>query len=161
MSVVILKILLVGIGACAVFDLWQRIFQKITGIPPSDWAAVGRWCLGVVGRGRLIGYDLADMPTLPRELWVGWLVHYSVAVGYAVAYAVLMATGVLDAGFVDGLLFGVTSVLVPWLFFLPCLGKGMFARLTPNPPLVCSLALMMHSLFGVSIGLGFAMLAPL
>jgi hypothetical protein len=50
-------------------------------------------------------------------------------------------------------------VAVPWFFFLPCLGKGMLARLAPNPPLVCALALMMHSLFGVSIGLGFAVFA--
>jgi hypothetical protein len=35
----------------------------------------------------------------------------------------------------------------------------MLARLTPNPPLVCALALMMHSLFGASIGLGFAVFA--
>ena len=153
------EILIVGIIACIIFDLWQKIFQKMTGIPPSDWALVGRWCLGVVARGRLIGRDLASISPFAGELRLGWLVHYAVAVGYAAVYATLMRLDWLGAGFQDGLLFGVASVLVPWLFFLPCLGKGMFARLTPNPPLVCLLALMMHALFGMSIGLGFSLFA--
>jgi hypothetical protein len=158
---IFLEIFLVGVGACLIFDLWQRMFQKMTGIPPSDWAFVGRWCLGVVARGRLVGHDLAAIPQFVNELTFGWVVHYAVAVGYAAVYAGLMTLGWIEAGFGDGLLFGVISVSVPWLFFLPCLGKGVFGRLTPNPPLVCALALMMHALFGVSIGMGFFLLRGL
>lgn len=153
------QIVIVGVAACAIFDLWQRLFQRMTAIPPSNWAMVGRWSLGLLTNGQLIARDLESQPEQQNELALGWMVHYSIAIGYAAVYAWLMDRGVLTAGFADGLLFGVASVLVPWLFFLPCLGKGMFARLTPNPPLVCALALMMHSLFGVSIGLGFTVFA--
>ena len=109
--------------------------------------------------GQFIARGLESQAERKNELAVGWLVHYSVAIGYAAVYAWLMHAAILQAGLVDGLIFGVTSVGVPWFFFLPCLGKGILARLTPNPPLVCALALMMHSLFGVSIGLGFAVFA--
>ena len=109
--------------------------------------------------GQLIARDLESQADRKNELAVGWLVHYSVAIGYAAVYAWLMHATILQAGLIDGLIFGVISVVVPWFFFLPCLGKGMLARLTPNPPLVCALALMMHSLFGASIGLGFAVFA--
>lgn len=109
--------------------------------------------------GQLIARDLEARPERRHELALGWAVHYGVAIGYAAVFAWLLDRNILDAGFLDGLVFGVISVLVPWLFFLPCLGKGIMARLTPNPRLVCALALMMHSLFGVSIGLGFAVLA--
>ena len=109
--------------------------------------------------GQLISRDLESQVEQKNELAVGWLVHYSVAIGYAAVYAWLMHGTILKAELIDGLIFGVTSVVVPCFFFLPCLGKGMLARLTPNPPLVCGLALMMHSLFGVSIGLGFAAFA--
>ena len=106
--------------------------------------------------GQLIACDLESQAERKNELVVGWLVHYGVAIGYAAVYAWLMHATFLRAGLVDGLIFGVMSVAVPWFFFLPCLGKGILARLTPNPPLVCALAWMMHALFGVSIGLGFA-----
>ncbi|MDB2499090.1 DUF2938 domain-containing protein [Alphaproteobacteria bacterium] len=155
----VIQILIVGVVACAIFDLWQRLFQKLTAIPPSNWPMVGRWSLGLMTRGQLIARDLESQAERKNELAVGWLVHYSVAIGYAAVYAWLMHATILQAGLVDGLIFGVISVAVPWFFFLPCLGKGILARLTPNPPLVCALALMMHSLFGVSIGLGFAVFA--
>ena len=153
------QILIVGVVACIIFDLWQRVFQKLTGIPPSNWAMVGRWGFGLMTNGQLIARDLESQAERKNELAVGWLVHYSVAIGYAAVYAWLMRATVLQAELIDGLIFGVISVAVPYFFFLPCLGKGMLARLTPNPPLVCGLALMMHSLFGVSIGLGFAAFA--
>jgi hypothetical protein len=158
-EMLVIQILTVGVVACAIFDLWQRVFQKMTAIPPSNWAMVGRWSLGLMTSGQLIARDLESQAERKNELAVGWLVHYSVAIGYAAVYAWLMHATILQAGLIDGLIFGVISVVVPWFFFLPCLGKGMLARLTPNPPLVCALALMMHSLFGASIGLGFAVFA--
>ena len=150
-----LQIVIVGVGACVVFDIWQRIFQHFTAIPPSNWAMVGRWAIGLVTNGRLIARDLESQPERQNELGLGWLVHYGVAIVYAAIFMVLMKTNILTAEFVDGLLFGVGSVVVPWLVFLPCLGKGVMGRLTHNPPLVCAMALMMHSIFGVAISFGF------
>ena len=152
-----LQIVIVGVGACIVFDVWQRIFQRFTGTPPSDWALVGRWTIGLVTSGQLVVRDLEFRQNRRNEMGVGWFVHYGIAVLYAAIYMLLMRANILDAEFADGLLFGVVSVVVPWLFFLPCLGKGIMGRLTPNPQLVCALALMMHSIFGVAIGLGFSL----
>ena len=154
-----LQIVIVGVGACVVFDIWQRIFHWLTAIPPSNWALVGRWTIVLLTSGQLIVRDLELRPNRQNELGVGWLVHYSIAVAYAAIFMVLMRANILAAEFADGLLFGVVSVIVPWLFFLPCLGKGIMGRLTPNPLLVCTLALMMHSIFGVAIGLGFSFFA--
>ena len=154
-----LQILLVGVGACVVFDVWQRLFHRFTGIPPSNWAIVGRWTIGLLTGGQLIVRDLELHPNRRNELGVGWFVHYGIAIAYAAIFMLLMRANILAAEFADGLLFGVVSVVVPWLFFLPCLGKGIMGRLTPNPPLVCALALMMHSIFGAAIGLGFSFFA--
>ena len=158
-EMLVIEIIIVGVVASAIFDLWQRIFQKLTAIPPSNWAMVGRWSLGLMNEGQLFARDLESQAERKNELAVGWLVHYSVAIGFAAVYAWLMHATILQAGLIDGLIFGVISVAVPFFFFLPCLGKGILARSMPNPPLVCGLALMMHSLFGVSIGLGFAVFA--
>ena len=150
------QVVIVGLGACVVFDAWQRIFQLFTAIAPSNWAMVGRWAIGLLTNGQLIVHDLEIQPERRGELVVGWLVHYCIAVFYAAIFMLLIKENILSAEFADGLLFGVISVVVPWFFFLPCLGKGIMGRHTPNPPLVCALALMMHSIFGVAISLGFA-----
>ena len=151
--------MIVGVGACVVFDFWQRIFHWCTAIPPSNWAVVGRWTIALLTSGQLIARDIESQPIRRNELGVGWFVHYSIAVVYAAIFMLLMRANILAAEFADGLLFGVISVVVPWFFFLPCLGKGIMGRLTPNPQLVCALALMMHSIFGVAIGLGFSFFA--
>jgi len=150
------KIIIIGIFACAIFDLWQRLLQKLTGLPPSNWALAGRWLINLWTNRQLIAHGLSSMPAAPRERAIGWLLHYSVAVGYAAIFAGLIALGWVQPGVTDGLIFGIASVAVPWLFFMPALGNGLFARRTPNPPLACGMALMMHSLFGAALGLGFA-----
>ena len=49
-----LDIILAGIGVCIVFDLWQRALQRLTGIPRSNWAMVGRWLIRLVtGHGMI------------------------------------------------------------------------------------------------------------
>lgn len=159
MSISVGQILVAGIGACIIFDLWQRVFAVFTGIPPSNWAMVGRWLLGLLAGQGLIARDLAVQPARPNEAAAGWALHYIVAVGYAVLYAGLMQAGWLRAGLVDGLVFGLASVVVPWLFFMPALGNGVMARLTPNPRLACAVALVMHAVFGLALGGGFALLA--
>jgi len=151
------EILVVGIGACIVFDLWQRALYRATGLPPSNWAMVGRWLLQLLAGGRLIAAGLSTLPEHPHERAVGWMFHYVVAIGYAAVYALLMTGGVLSAGWRDGLIFGVASVIVPWFFFMPVTGAGMLARLNPNPLLACLLALKMHAIFGLALGIGFAM----
>lgn len=153
------QILVVGIGACIIFDLWQRVFAIFTGIPPSNWAMVGRWILGLLAGQGLIARSLAAQPARPKEAAAGWALHYVVAVGYAVLYGGLMQSGWLRAGLLDGLVFGLVSVVVPWLFFMPALGNGVMARLTPNPPVACAVALVMHAVFGLAVGGGFALLA--
>ena len=159
MSTSVGQILVAGIGACIIFDLWQRVFAIATGIPPSNWAMVGRWLLGLLAGGGLIARDLAAQPARPNEAAAGWALHYIVAVGYAVLYAALMQSGWLRAGLVDGLIFGLVSVVVPWLFFMPALGNGVMARLTPNPPRACAVALVMHAVFGLALG-GILALLP-
>lgn len=154
-----LDIALAGIGACIVFDLRQRALQRMTGIPPSNWAVAGRWLTGLATGQGLIQAGPAHRPSHPRELAAGRGLYYVVAMGYAGIYAAMMASGWITAGFADGLLFGIASVVVPWFFFMPATGNGMMARLTPNPRLACLLALKMHAIFGVALGMGFAVLA--
>ena len=150
--------LLIGIGSCAVFDLWQRLFQVFTTIPPTNWSLVGRWFIGLISKGRLFASQLAEQPKEKYETFAGWFVHYAVAVVYAGVFGFLIDLGFLHSTPVDGLAFGIASVVVPWFFFMPAMGNGVLANKTLNPILSCALALMMHSIFGLSLGIGFSIL---
>ena len=77
---------------------------------------------------------------------------------YAGVFGFLIHLGFLSSTPLDGLAFGIASVFVPWLFFMPAMGNGLLANKTPNPILSCTLALMTHSIFGLSLGIGFPIL---
>lgn len=151
----IFEVVAVGIFACIIFDLWQRIFQSLTSIPPSNWSMVGRWFFNLLNRQVLFVSDLNNVPKFKNETIAGWSLYYAIAIGYSSVYIILNKFNFLVVGLIDGMIFGIISVVVPWFFFLPALGNGVLARLTPKPILVCSLALMMHTIFGVSIGTGY------
>ena len=150
------ELILIGIASCVIFDLWQRIFQRFTSIPPSNWTIVSRWFIGLISNGRLIANQLSEQPEAKHETLVGWIVHYGVGIFYAYVFAVLVQIQLIKPTIIDGLLFGIASVVVPWLFFMPALGIGILANRAPNPRLECALALMMHSIFGLSLGVGFS-----
>ena len=121
-----LQIVIVGIGACVIFDVWQRIFERFTAIPPSNWAIVGRWAIGLLTSGQLMLRDLELRPNRRNELGLGWFIHYSIGPVYATIYMLLMRVNILAAEFGDGLLFGVVSVIVPWFFSYRVLAKAVW-----------------------------------
>jgi hypothetical protein len=152
------EITAVGVFSCLVFDLWQRIFKLLTGIPPSNWVMVGRWLLNLIKNKQVFVNNITTIKPYETELPIGWVFHYFVAILYAVVYFLLMEIKILNPGFFDGLIFGIISVIIPWFFFQPALGNGILASKTSEPVKVCLLALMMHTIFGIAIGIGFQFL---
>ena len=145
--------ILVGGLSTLVLDLWQRVAFRLGGLPPTNWAMVGRWLLILRRDGIVFNTDLARAPRLPNELRVGWLLHYAVGIVYALTYVLLWkGMGWLAPGWLDGLRFGAISVLVPWFFFMPATGAGVMASRTPRPFFGCVSALVVHSIFGMCMG---------
>lgn len=154
-----MDILIGGIIACLVMDGFQRVLHLATGQPPSNWAVVGRWAFTVLRTARLYQPEIETAPQARYELPFGWFVHYAVGIGYAVVYAGLMQTALLTISLTDGLIFGLVSVIVPWFFFLPVMGKGVLGTYTPAPLRVCMLALANHCVFGLGMAAGFQLAA--
>ena len=118
---------------------------------------IARLCHPMSNR-QLIARQLSQQPEAKHETPTGWTVHYVFGIAYAYVLFILVQLGIFEPTITHGLVFGVVSVLVPWLFFMPAMGNGIMASKTPNPKVACALALMMHSLFGLSLGVGFSML---
>ena len=147
------SMIVVGCLSVAVLDLWQRLAHRLGGLPPTNWAVVGRWLLMLLRQGVLFNTGLAQAPQLPRERLIGWVFHYIIGVVYVWIYVTLWQPNWgLDNPLADGLLFGAVSAVVPWLFFMPATGAGLFGSRTPRPVFVSLSALVVHAIFGVAIG---------
>ncbi len=111
-----LELILIGIGSCVVFDVWQRIFQIFTSIQPSNWALVGRWFIGLISNGQLIAKQLSQQPEAKHETPTGWAVHYAVSIAYAYVLFFLVRLGILEPTVTHGF----------FLEWLACWCRGYF-----------------------------------
>ena len=151
----IIHIIFIGIISCLCMDLWQRFLKITLKINPSDWAIVGRWFVLSISKGKVYNPNIDNENPIINELAIGWVVHYSVAILYSLVFFILYNFQVLNASYIDGIVFGFISVIIPWFFFMPLLGKGFLALKTPSPIIACTLAIGSHVVIGLSIGLLF------
>ena len=148
----IFHIVIIGIVSCLAMDMWQRLLKLLYDINPSDWGVVGRWFLLVMSRGKIYNPAIDEEDPIKNELIIGWMVHYSVAIMYSVFFFILLEYEICSASLMNGIIFGLISVIVPWFFFMPALGKGLLGTKTPSPLMACSLAVGSHIAIGAPIG---------
>ena len=148
----IFHIVIIGIVSCLAMDMWQRLLKLLYDINPSDWGVVGRWFLLLVSRRKIYNPTIDQEAPIKNELMIGWIVHYSVAILYSIFFYILLEYGICTASLINGIIFGLISVVVPWFFFMPVLGKGFLGMKTPSPLMACSLAVGSHIAIGASIG---------
>ncbi|MDP6830442.1 MAG: DUF2938 family protein [Alphaproteobacteria bacterium] len=153
MDVSWLEILVVGVVANIVTDIYEYALERVLG-KNRDWHYVGRW-VAYLGRGVFRHDDIQDTPAVRRELILGWAFHYLVAIIFAEIYLQILAA-VLEqpASLWNGLGFGVVTVLAPWLILIPGLGGGFFGSNTPRPGLLRLASLSVHAVFGIGLYLG-------
>lgn len=152
-----LRVLLIGIGATAVQDVWSAALKRLLGVMPLNWAMVGRW-VGHFPRGRFAHENIAKAEAIPGELALGWLAHYAIGIAFA---ALLLGLTGLDWARqptpLPAMLVGIATILAPFLIMQPAFGLGIAAARTAQPTVARLRSLLTHTVFG--IGLYLAALA--
>lgn len=149
--------LLIGAGATLGMDAWVVLRTRWLGVPPLDYALVGRW-LGHLLRGRFRHDRIGASPPVWGERVVGWVAHYLIGVLFAAVLLVLCGTGWLcRPTLAPALLVGLGSVAAPFLILQPGMGAGIAASRTPNPAAARWHSLITHAVFGFGLyGAGIA-----
>jgi len=96
--------------------------------------------------------SIAAAAPIRHELAIGWIGHYVTGVSYGLIYMLVVTIG-LDTTptFVSALIFGLVTLVAPWLVMQPGMGAGVFASNLPNAGIVRFVNLTMHIVFGVSL----------
>jgi hypothetical protein len=142
------EILAVGIVATLTTDAWQRLLQTIVGIPPANWALVGRW-VAWMSRGEFVHRPITATPKVNGELAIGWASHPAVGVVYAALYLATMRLG-FNSGptLASALIFAIILLVATWFILQPALGLGFVASHTPNPVVTRTINVSVHAVFG-------------
>jgi len=155
----LLRAVVVGIGATLVLDLWALVLRRAFGVRSLDWALVGRW-VGHFRRGRFMHDSIAAAAPVRGERLLGWGFHYAVGIVFAALLFAAMGTAwTRNPTVLPCLAFGLLTVLVPWLVMQPAMGAGVAASRTPNPGQARLRSLATHVVFGFGLYVGTVLAA--
>ena len=141
----------VGLGATLFMDLWALFLKRAFSVASANYCLVGRW-FRHMPEGTFVHASIANASRKRFECTVGWIAHYVTGAVYALALVALVSGGWLARPtLLPALLFGVGTVLVPFLLMQPSFGLGIAASRTPNPTQARLRSLMAHIAFGVGL----------
>jgi len=147
----VLSAIVVGLGATLFMDVWALFLKRAFSIPSANYCLVGRW-LRHMPEGTFMHASIAAAPQKRSECTVGWIAHYVVGMVYALAFVALVSGSWLARPtLLPAMLFGIGSVLVPYLIMQPSFGLGIAASRTPNPMQARLRSLVAHAAFGAGL----------
>ncbi|CAM4073560.1 Membrane protein [Pseudomonas reidholzensis] len=154
----ILSIVLIGIGATLVMDLWTQLLKRL-GVTTLNYAMLGRWA-GHLLNGRVCHQAIGKADPVRHELAWGWILHYLIGLVFAASLITLAGQGwLLAPTLIPALLFGLCSALAPLCLMQPAMGAGFFASKTPTPLKNCLRSLATHCIFGLGLYLSALVLS--
>ena len=141
----------VGLGATLFMDVWALLLKRAFSIPSADYCLVGRW-LRHMPEGTFTHASIAAAAPRRSECTVGWIAHYVIGTTYAlVLVAFVSGSWLARPTLLPAVLFGIGSVLMPYLIMQPSFGLGIAASRTPRPTQARLRSLMAHAAFGVGL----------
>lgn len=141
----------VGIGATLTMDLWNLFLRGVLGIASLNYCLLGRW-VAHMPRGTFRHESIAAAEERPNECGLGWLVHYSIGIALAVVFVSLTQGGWLARPTpLPPLVFGLATVVLPFVIMQPSLGMGFAASKTPHPMKARLKSAVTHTIFGLGL----------
>lgn len=147
----LMSTLLIGAGATAATDVWAVLRRKLFGVAMPNWRMVGRW-MASMSRGQFRHAAIASAPAVNGELYIGWLAHYAIGIGFAALLLTLCGDEwLLSPTPAPALLLGIGTVLAPFLVMQPGMGAGIAGSRTPRPAMTRLHSLLTHTIFGLGL----------
>jgi hypothetical protein len=147
----LLRALAIGLSATLFMDAWALFAKRFFDVPASNYCLVGRWVCHMP-EGTFVHTSIVTAASKRFECAVGWIAHYVVGAGYGLVFVALVSSAWLaHPKLLSALLFGIASVLVPFLIMQPSFGLGIAAAKTPRPAQARLRSLMAHTAFGIGL----------
>jgi hypothetical protein len=144
-------VLVMGIGATVVLDLWAIVRRQVFDTPKPNYGLVGRW-FAHLARGRFRHESIAVSDAVRGELLIGWVAHYVTGVLFAALLPAAWGLAwVRQPTIGPALVVGIATVAAPLLVMQPGMGAGVAASRTPRPAAARVQSLITHTIFGLGL----------
>jgi hypothetical protein len=142
---------IIGIGATLTFDLWALFLKYVFKITLSNFCLLGRWIL-YMPEGVFRHATIMSTPQKNEECTVGWIAHYMTGIVFAVGFVSFARSDWLQhPTLIPALLFGIVTVLAPFIIMYPAFGFGVAVSKTSNAVQTRLRSLINHGVFGLGL----------
>ncbi len=91
---------------------------------------------------------------------LGWIAHFMIGIiGYGLVYALVFASHATGGHPTRGMLLGLSGWLLMMVMLMPMMGAGIFGLQMPSGIMVPVATLILHLIFGLTLGLSYAKLS--
>jgi hypothetical protein len=144
-------IVLTGVGATMIADLWTLARRRMFGVPLPDFALVGRWVAHMV-RGRFRHDSMAAAGKVRFESVTGWSVHYIIGIAFACLLPLIWSLEWFrHPTWGPAVIVGIGTVVAPFFVMQPAMGAGIAASRTARPRAARFHSLVLHAMFGLGL----------
>ena len=146
------EMILMGVLATLFMDLLSILLGKSKIIHQLiEPQVVGRWTLYTL-RGKFIHKDIHKTPALNHEKSAALLSHYLIGIALAGVYLFLeLNVPTIRHQLLMPLIFGIATVLLPWLWLYPSIGLGFLASKSSRRSPYIITSLVNHTNFGLGL----------
>ncbi len=148
----LLEMILMGIFATFVMDLFAKFLVKSKIVRATIEPHIpGRWILYLF-RGKFVHEDIRQTPALKNEKPAALISHYLIGIVLMGIYLLLeLKIPAIRHQLWMPLVFGFTTVLLPWLWLYPSIGIGFLASKTKKRSDLIILSSINHFNFGIGM----------
>lgn len=147
----LLVIVIIGIGATAVMDVWGILRKLLLGVPPPNYGMVGRW-IAHMGHGQFRHTSIAAASPVFGEHTIGWTAHYLIGITFAaLLIGICGDPWIQNPTLGPALAVGIGTVAAPFLLMQPGMGAGVAASKTQHPTSARLQSLITHAVFGLGL----------
>ena len=151
LALVLIRAVLIGLGATFTFDLCAQFLKYAFKITPSNICIVGRWFL-YMPEGIFKHSNIASTPPKSTECTIGWIAHYMIGITFAIIFVAFVGDNWLQhPTLIPAIAFGVITVLMPFFIMQPSFGLGFAESKMSNPSQARLRSLMNHTVFGAGL----------
>jgi hypothetical protein len=146
----ILKTVLIGIGATLIVDLWGIILSLFS-IKSLDYRFVGRW-IAHFPEGKFVHKDIMKTAPARGELIIGWIVHYFIGIAFAFLLLLIYGKAWLEKpNLYHALIIGVITLIAPLFIMQPAFGFGIASSQLPKPNIRRLKSMATHLVYGIGL----------
>jgi len=122
-----IQVVLIGVGATLIMDVWLSLL-KLAGIQTLNFGYLGRW-VGHLFLGKLAHVSIGAAQPIPKEVMLGWVVHYAVGIAFAGLLLAIFSLGwACNPTVLPAILMGMSTTVVPLFVMQPAMAWASLPR---------------------------------